>query len=372
MIVGIDGRSLVGGQAGRGVARYTAALTAALASAHDHDRWRLLLAGGPRPLPELDDPVNVDLVCRRLRHLAAALAGRPRLERSLAGRIDVAWAPAPAPLAVGRSVPLVLTVHDLSFAERRGDYTAYERLWHDLARLGALARRAARLLADSRVTAEAALDRWRLDPARVVEVPPGVDRPARAPDVAGARARHGLGERYLLFVGALEPRKAPDVLAEGFARARAAGLEAELAVVGTGRRAAELDGRGVRRLGELPVILEYAAGLAAGLLEPVEELRGRVDLVVVLAAWEDGQLVQVFSAPAVVSDLPVFRETLGDAALRVPPGDPEALAQALLRVAGDAALRDRLAGAAAARVAERTWERAAALAYPVFAEAARE
>ena len=367
MIVGIDGRSLVGGQAGRGVARYTAALTAALAAAHGDDRWRLLLAGGPRALPELEERANVDLVrrrSRRLRHLAAALAGRPRLERSLAGRIDVAWAPAPAPLAVGRSVPLVLTVHDLSFAERRGDYTAYERLWHDLARLGALARRAARLLADSRVTAEAALDRWRLDPARVVVVPPGVDRPARAPDVAGARARHGLGERYLLFVGALEPRKAPDVLAEGFARARAAGLEAELAVVGAGRRGAELDARGVRRLGAVADRRDLEA-LYAGAVALVMPSRAEGYGLPPLEAAACG-------TPSVVSDLPVFRETLGDAALRVPPGDPEALAQALLRVAGDAALRDRLAGAAAARVAERTWERAAALAYPVFAEAARE
>src|SRR5205085_12273553 len=131
--------------------------------------WRLLRAGGPRALPELDDRGNVDLVrrrSRRPRHLAAALVRRPRLERSLGGRLDVAWAPSPAPLALGRSVPLVLTVHDLSFAERRGDYTAYERLWHDLARLGALARRAARVLADSRVTGEAVRERWGLGPAR--------------------------------------------------------------------------------------------------------------------------------------------------------------------------------------------------------------
>jgi hypothetical protein len=39
-------------------------------------------------------------------------------------------------------------------------------------------------------------------------------------------------------------------------------------------------------------------GGAAGLLEPVEQLRGRIDLVVVLAVGEDRQLVEVFGEPS--------------------------------------------------------------------------
>ena len=42
-------------------------------------------------------------------------------------------------------------------------------------------------------------------------------------------------------------------------------------------------------------------GSAAGLLEPVEHLRGRVDLVVVLALRERRQLVQVFGEPFCLS-----------------------------------------------------------------------
>jgi hypothetical protein len=48
---------------------------------------------------------------------AAAVVRRPRLDRLL-GRIDVLWAPAPAPLAASPGVPLVLTVHDRSFEVR--------------------------------------------------------------------------------------------------------------------------------------------------------------------------------------------------------------------------------------------------------------
>ena len=74
--------------------------------------------------------------------------------------------------------------------------------------------------------------------------------------------------------------------------------------------------------------------------------------------------------PSIVSDLPAFRETLGDAVLRVPPGDEAALAEALVRMAGDDALRERLAGAAAGAIEGRTWGAAARAAHAVLAEAA--
>jgi glycosyltransferase involved in cell wall biosynthesis len=66
----------------------------------------------------------------------------------------------------------------------------------------------------------------------------------------------------------------------------------------------------------------------------------------------------------------VFRETLGDAALRVPVDDEGALADALVRIAGDAALRERLAAAAARRLEGRTWEAAAGAAHAVLRAAA--
>ena len=74
--------------------------------------------------------------------------------------------------------------------------------------------------------------------------------------------------------------------------------------------------------------------------------------------------------PAVVSDLPCFAETLGDAALRVPAGDAGALADALLRIAGDDELRARLGAAARERAARYTWERAAAALHPLLGGAA--
>jgi glycosyltransferase involved in cell wall biosynthesis len=265
--------------------------------------------------------------------------------------------PAPAPLAASRGAPLVLSVHDLSWAQRPQDFTAYERLWHALARPRRLAERADAVTAVSRATSAELARRWGISPARVTVVPNGVDLPPLEPGAAPP----DLPERYLLFVGALEPRKAPELLVEAFGRARARGLDAELVLVGAGRLAPRLRAPNVRLLGEVP--RAALAPLYSGAL------------ALVMPSWLEGFGLPPAEAlragtPAVVSDLPVFAETLGDGALRVAPGDPEALAGALLRVAGDADLRGRLAAAGADAIAALTWERAARDLRAVLAAAA--
>jgi glycosyltransferase involved in cell wall biosynthesis len=72
----------------------------------------------------------------------------------------------------------------------------------------------------------------------------------------------------------------------------------------------------------------------------------------------------------VASNLPAIREVLTDerTALLVTPGDPEALAAGLRRLAGDPGLRGRLADAALAAVAEYSWDRRAERLEALFTE----
>ncbi len=337
MVFAIDGRGLAG--APRGVARYARGMLAALRAGHPEDEYRLL-EGTARGT-------------RRADAVRMALTGRPRLEE-LVGGADAVWAPAPRPLAVGPTTGLVLTVHDRSWEERPGDFTAYERLWHRVARPRRLAARADRLLFDTRVARDDVLAAWGLDPLRARVAPPGVE----APSPAGGGLPPGVTAPFFLWVGALEPRKGPDVLAAAWARARAAGLRAELVVVGQGREQVALDLPGVHRLGgaadaTLAVLLPRALALVA-------PSRGEGYGLAPLEALAHG-------TPAVVSDLPVWAETLGAAALRVPVGDADALADALLRLEREPELRGRLAAAAPPRP---TWGAAAAVLHGALHEAA--
>jgi glycosyltransferase involved in cell wall biosynthesis len=236
---------------------------------------------------------------------------------------------------------------------RPRDFSAYERLWHRLARLRRLAERARFVITDTDVVRGQLLDEWGLPPERVRTIPPG---PGRAIEAAGG------GDRHVLAVGAIEPRKLPMVLVRAHALARSRGLRAGLVLAGDGPLAGEVEAAGatvLRRPTDADLDAAYAGAFCLACVSreegfgftPLEALAGGV--------------------PPVVSELPVFHETLGDAALRVPAGDVEALAGALLRLEHEPELRTRLVEAGRARLRELSWERAARETRAVFEEALR-
>jgi glycosyltransferase involved in cell wall biosynthesis len=326
MLVAVDARALV---ARRGVARYTRRMLEALAAGGDDVR---ALVPGRAPV---ESPPGVTLrrtaAPSRVLHGAGAVLGRPRLV-ALTGTPDITWLPAPAPVAVGG--PYVVTVHDLSWLERPQDYTGYERAWHRLLRTGRLVRGARRVVTDAAPVAAQVAERFGVT-ATVVE--PGVDHRVAAPRVHD--------RPYVLYVGALEPRKGLDVLAEAWARA---GLDAELLVAGEGRVAVA----GARMLGHVDDDELHAlyAGAQAVVLPSLLEGYG-------LSPRE----AAAHGVPSIVSDLPTLQLP---GALRVPPGDPASLAAALVALP---ALRARL-------VAElpppRSWAQAGAELRVVLQEAA--
>ncbi|MFL5846830.1 MAG: glycosyltransferase family 4 protein [Solirubrobacteraceae bacterium] len=332
MRIAVDGRHLA---SGRGVARYSRSLLGALREQHPDDDVRLVTGS-------------------RAAFGAAAVLGRPRLDR-MAGGADVVWLPAPVPVAVSADVPYVLTVHDLSWLQRPEDFTAYERAWHRAMRFDRLVRGAARVVCDVGVVRDSIIEGWGLAAERVIVVPPGpglggvthVDLRSE-----GKRAR----PPYFLVVGALEPRKAPELVLAAHARARSAGLRAGLVFAGASRVAIE----------------------GAEVLEPTDdELRALYAgaLAVVQPAHLEGfgfPPVEGLAAgtPAIVADLPLYDETIGDGALRFAAGDERALADALLRMEREDGLRERLVAAGQTAIAPLSWERAARELHTVLAEVA--
>ena len=256
---------------------------------------------------------------RRARRAARGWTG------SLGGGLDVVWAPAPAPLAVSRGRParahgprpLVggapAGLHAATSAPGTGSR----------ARAGSPGGRRA-VICRRRETG-ARRPRRRLGPR-----PPRACTPSRRRRRSARRRRAGAGERprrapYLLFVGALEPRKAPDVLAAAHAVARARGLAAELVARGRGAAGPRPGGPGVRRLGPRATTRALSALYARG----ARARRCR-------RAWRASGCRRVealaHGTPVVATDLPVLREVLGDAAtLSSRPATPRALAAALLR-----------------------------------------
>ena len=190
-----------------------------------------LLANASGPFSEIE---GVRQRWRRIRGGAAWRNGfvLPVLARA---RPDVFWAPQGlTPVHV--PVPSVVTLHDLAPLLFPGTKPWRETLAYRT-NMRRSARRADRVLAVSATTAADARRLWGLREERMRVVPNGVDAAFTPGDRASAaeavRARFGLDGRFVLHVGALDPRKGLDVLFDAAERAWSAGDGWRLALAGS-------------------------------------------------------------------------------------------------------------------------------------------
>jgi glycosyltransferase involved in cell wall biosynthesis len=167
-----------------------------------------------------------------------------------------------------------------------------------------------------------------------------------------ARAALGVGDGALVIacVANLIPYKGHVDLVEAFARART-GLPEGSVLLLIGRD----DGMGVALTAqaEARAVIDHVRFL--GERNDIADLLAAADMFV-LASHEEGSPNAVIEAMAaglatIVTDVGGSPEAVADTGLVVPPRDPAALADALLRLGTDATLRDRLGAAAAARAA---------------------
>jgi len=260
------------------------------------------------------------------------------------------------PLAV--RCPLVVTVHDLSFLRYPHLFRPLKRIYLGVTTRLAV-RRARRVIVDSQFTAHELSELWGVAPERIAVAYPGVERDLVAPppaEIAAVRERHGL-DRYILYVGTLEPRKNLETLVEAYAAlCRQGRYSGALAIAGAVGWYAEGLARRIRTLGLASRVrlLGYVPdadlpGLYAG-----------ADCFVYPSLYEGFGLppleAMACGAPTIVSQAASLPEVVGEAGLQVPPLEVAALVDALSRLLEDAALRVRLSAAGRERARRFTWE----------------
>jgi glycosyltransferase involved in cell wall biosynthesis len=172
-------------------------------------------------------------------------------------------------------------------------------------------------------------------------------RPRPSHRTAALRAEFGAepGQAIVLAVGRLAAQKGFGLLLDAAARWRDIQPEPLLVIVGTGPLAAELESRAAA----LGLMVRFAGGR-----NDVPALLAAADVFVLPSVWEGQALILQealrAAAPIVATRVGGNPGLVGDdAAILVPPGDAQRLAEAVRAVLSDPALAAWLREAAAAR-----------------------
>ena len=317
MRVGIDARKI----ADFGIGTYIRGLLRALVDLGSGDEY-IAFAPANASLPQGVEHVVVEAPHYSMRELVVVGRAADR------ARLDVFHAP--HYVVPFTHVPIVVTIHDLIHLHRRNPLQQlYARTM-----IGRAMRKAARVLTVSEsVARELASD-------KVVVTPNGIDDVFRS----GAAAAPAAGS-YFLYAGNDKPHKNVSTLIDAFAHVRRKLPGATLVLAGAPfarfRGRDGIDARGFVPIEELASLYRGAIALV---LPSIEEEFG-------LPAAE----AMASGTAVITSNAPSLREITGDAALHVDALDASALANAMLRVARDEALRASLLARGIERAKNFSW-----------------
>jgi glycosyltransferase involved in cell wall biosynthesis len=272
-------------------------------------------------------------------------------------RNSILWSPAnTGPLMVHDQV---LTIHDLSPLEHpewfQGSFAAWYRLF-----LPILARHVRRVFAPSEYVKQKVMRRFGIN--NVTVTPNGIDSYVFHPNAE--QKEFDLPDRYILFVGSLEPRKNLDHLLRAWNEIKIDFKQTWLIIVGVSRN--------VFRSVNFPQKMERVRFLGYVEDETLAGLYAKATLLV-LPSQEEGFGLPALEAmasgtPVIVSDGGALPEVVGKAGLIFCLSNPVGLKIALKECLSNARLRLELSEKGLLRAQQFSWKTTAELVWKTLNE----
>lgn len=274
------------------------------------------------------------------------------------------------------AAPTVVTIHDMSLT-LYPEFHPLRRVCLNRPFVNVAARRASAIITVSESARRDIVRLYGIEASRVHVV-----HEAAAPafrvihdpfELQRVRQRHGLAERFILYVGTIEPRKNLPTLIDAFARRRAAGdLPHQLVCVGPyGWLSDDIDAQ-IDRL-NIRDAVRFTGYV------PFDELPAIYNLaeMFVFPSVYEGFGLPVVEAmacgtPVVTGSVAALNEVAGDAAARVEVLDASALGDALVGLAMNRERREELSRLGLLRAQAFSWQRAAAETLKVYRQAASQ
>ena len=235
-------------------------------------------------------------------------------------------------------------------------------------------RRADAIVTDSEFSRSEIVKYYPQFAGKIRVVPCGVDlqrfHPVEdAAAIAQVRKTYGIGERYFLYLGTLEPRKNLERLIEAYA-AYAKSMDDPAQLVLAGGKGWLYDGifARVQALGleDRVIFTQYIAS------EDMCALMSGALAFTFPSLYEGFGMppleAMACGTPVLVSDAASLPEVTGNSAVIVRAEDTDSITQGLVRLDTDADLRRRLSQEGLARAKTFTWERSAGMLYDIYRE----
>jgi glycosyltransferase involved in cell wall biosynthesis len=309
----------------------------------------------------------------------ATRSGLRRLLRELPKRaardaLDVLHISYNAPLRLPEACALVVTIHDISFEHFPQFFSQRLRAFLKTS-VPRSARAAQQIITDTESAKQDLVKTYRLPPEKITVTHYAAGAQFRRISERAAlervRAKYNTGEKFVLAVGNLQPRKNWERLMRAFAQAkREAGLPHKLVIVGQRLWRAAPIFEMARELTDAVVLTGYVPA------EDLPLLYNAADIFAYPSLYEGFGLPVVEAmacgTPVLTSNVSCLPEIAGNAAHFVDPYDQAAMTHALVRLATDDAYRSELATRGLTRAHLFSWERTAQQTLQVYYKAAAQ
>jgi glycosyltransferase involved in cell wall biosynthesis len=347
----------------------------------DHNNEYLLFYNSGRNIagrmPKFNQP-NVKIIATHypnkiFNYFLQKILHRPKIDELLGG-VDVFWSPHLNFTVLSDQTKFLLTVHDLSFLSHPEYFSCRKNWWHQLLGVPHLVNRADCIVAVSENTKYDIIDNLGISKEKVTVISNGAGKEFRRlpPDdekSLSVKKKYDLPEKFILYCGAIEPRKNITGLIKAF----------DLATAEDGN------------LKDYQLVLVGPAGWKnKAVYQAITEspCRGRIKMIGYI---EDKERVCYYNlcsmfcypsfyegfglpvleamacgAPVITSEVSSLPEITGQAALLVDPNDINSIAAAIKATAAGTKLQPIIAEKGIKQAEKLTWSQAAKTYLDIF------
>jgi len=289
----------------------------------------------------------------------------PQIDRVIGGT-DVFWSPHINFLSLSKSTRKFLTIHDLSFLRYPEFFNRRKNFWHRLINVRKMVAGFDYLIAVSENTKQDIIELLKIAPEKISVIYSGIDSSycpiTETLKIQIVKSRYGLPDKFILYLGNVEPRKNLIGLIRAYNNLRRNNPD----LAGVKLVIAGATGWKIKDIFKELYASEYQADIKfLGYIDKADKpvLYSLCSVFAYPSFYEGFGFppleAMACGAPVVTSNISSLPEIVGSAALTVDPYNTKAITTALEQVLTDDALAERLRRDGAEWVKQFNWENTA-------------